>query len=187
MQANEKAVTKKPTLSKVLLWAIGVVFVFWMVMGSFTTGWIYDLTAGTGTVPGTKPNATVEQLTGLSALESHVDWQNKAFTVTSDSFVFCALAKLRNPDEQGIHRANRRAVNYKMYTHLRSPLTFSTKLIYSMGMSASFNNYYLVQLDDGNYVCAFFDNYHILGNLGGGEIQLPSGYIRYADTDEKRC
>lgn len=190
MQANEKAVSGKWTISKVVLWAIGVVFVIWMVLGSFPTGWIYDLAAGTGTAPGAKPDATVEQLTGLSVLESHADWQNKAFTLPSDSFVFCPLAKLRDPDEQGLHRTNRRtgsqAVNVKMYAHLRTPTTFSTRLIYAMGMSASYNNYYLVQLADGNYVCAFFDNYHILGSLGGREIQLPVGYIRYADTDEKK-
>lgn len=190
MQANEKVVTVKRSIFKVVLWAIGIVFVIWMVLGSFPTGWIYDLAAGTGTAPGAKPDATVAQLTGLSLLDNQNNWRDTPFTVTSDTFVFCPLAKLRDPDEQGIHRTGRRAgnktVNVKMYAHLRTPMTFSTKLFYSMGMSASYNNYYLVQLADGNYICAFFDNYHILGNWGGRELQLPSGTIRYADTDEKK-
>lgn len=191
MHSNEKTVAGNWTISKVVLWAIGIVFVFWMVMGSFPTGWIYDLSAGTGTTPGTKPDATVTQLTGLSILESYANWRDTPFTVTGDSFVFCPLAKLRDSDEQGIHRTNRRtgsqAVNVQKYAHLRSPMTFSTKLIYSIGMSASYNNYYLVQLADGNYICAFFDNYLILGNLGERKIQLPSGTIRYTDTDEKNA
>ena len=48
-------------------------------------------------------------------------------------------------------------------------------------MSASYNQYYLVQLEDGSYICAFFDDYLMLSK--GAE--LPVGRVRYSTAEER--
>lgn len=42
-------------------------------------------------------------------------------------------------------------------------------------------SYYLVSLEDGSYVCVYFDDYLMLRS--GDE--LPTGYIRYTTIEEK--
>ena len=47
--------------------------------------------------------------------------------------------------------------------------------------SYDYNGYYLASLEDGSYICVYFDNYLMLRS--GDE--LPTGYIRYTTTEEK--
>lgn len=47
--------------------------------------------------------------------------------------------------------------------------------------SGYYNRYYLAPLEDGTYVCVYFDDYLML-RLGE---ELPTGYIRDTTTEEK--
>ena len=47
--------------------------------------------------------------------------------------------------------------------------------------SGFYNRYYLAPLEDGSYVCVYFDDYLM---LRPGE-ELPTGYVRYATAEEK--
>ena len=47
--------------------------------------------------------------------------------------------------------------------------------------AGSYNGYYLAPLEDGSYICVYFDDYPILRS--GDE--LPTGYVQYATTKEK--
>ena len=47
--------------------------------------------------------------------------------------------------------------------------------------SGYYNRYYLAPLEDGTYVCVYFDDYLMLRT---GE-ELPTGYIRDTTTEEK--
>ena len=47
--------------------------------------------------------------------------------------------------------------------------------------SGHYNGYYLAPLEDGSYVCVYFDDYLMLRS--GDE--LPAGYVRYTTAEEK--
>lgn len=167
---------------------VAAVFLCWMVVGSFPTGWIYDLWAGTGTMAGQAPDATVAVLTGSGMLENKADWYERPFTVTSDTFVQTPLVRLRDPDEAGLHRGSRKmgytTVTVSEHRTLRYPMGPGTRVFYHLGIAGSYNSYQLVQLADGSYICAFFDDYRLLGNVFGGQVKLPTGYVRLAEQYE---
>lgn len=184
--------TTEKRVGSSILWTmqliVAAVFLCWMVVGSFPTGWIYDLWAGTGTAAGQKPGVTVVPLTNSGVLENRTIWYEQPFTVTSDTFVQTPLVRLRDPDEAGLHRGSRKtgntAVTVSEYRTVRQPMGPVTWAFYHLGIAGSYNSYQLVQLEDGSYICAFFDDYRLLGNVFGGPVQLPTGYVRLAEQYE---
>ncbi len=44
-----------------------------------------------------------------------------------------------------------------------------------------YNRYYLTELEDGSYLCVYFDDYLTL--MGADEY--PTGYVRYTTTEER--
>ncbi len=50
---------------------------------------------------------------------------------------------------------------------------------------ASYNTYHLIKLQDGSYLCVYFDDYLMLQRLFCEELQLPVGYIRYSNSYER--
>lgn len=93
----------------------------------------------------------------------------------------------RDGGEEGEHYARSRTYNTKRkvvvpeYRSLSYPITLSDKVVNWFVMSASYNRYYLVQLEDGSYICAFFDDYLMLSK--GAE--LPVGRVRYSTAEER--
>ena len=67
------------------------------------------------------------------------------------------------------------------YRSLSYPLSFPDKVINLFAVSASYNGYYLAPLEDGAYICVYFDDYLLLRS----DRTLPTGYIRYSTTEER--
>ncbi len=180
---------KKVTVGTVMTVIVGVLFSFWMVMGAFPTGWLYDLGVGTGTQQGQRPGSEVRAIERKEDAREFFSGQIPA-TVTGEVFVQCPLMRLRDSDEEGLHRSwnhisrTKRGVEITEYYELDYPITPLQKVITFFSGAASYNPYYLVQLEDGSYLCAFFDDYHMLQNIMGGEVELPTGYVRGSTGDE---
>ena len=51
------------------------------------------------------------------------------------------------------------------------------------GACGYYNRYYLTELEDGSWLCVYFDDYLTL--TGGDEY--PTGYLRYTTTEERRA
>lgn len=170
---------------KLGLWSF---FLFWMVMGSFPTGWIYDLWAGTGIDTGQKPDSSVVLLTKQEEVKAFYLDHTPA-TVLGDFFIACPLLRLRDLKEEGIHTTNietgRQRIMISGYQRFDYPMNWFQKIAKPIVFSASYNGYYLVQLSDGTYLCTFFDDYLMMGKTFQKEIKLPAGKVRYTTTEEK--
>lgn len=46
----------------------------------------------------------------------------------------------------------------------------------------TYNRYYLAELEDGSWLCVYFDDYLVLM----GADNYPTGYVRYTTTEERR-
>ena len=49
-------------------------------------------------------------------------------------------------------------------------------------MGGYYTRYYLAELEDGSWLCVYFDNYLVLT----GADNYPTGYVRYTTTEERR-
>lgn len=180
---------KKVSIDKVVVSIVGFLIAFWMVMGAFPTGWLYDLGVGTGTKQGQKPSADVQTIKSKDDAREFFS-ENVPATVTGKVFVQCPLMRLRDSNEEGLHRSwnhisrTKRSVNYTEYYELSYPITPLQKVITFFSAASSYNPYYLIQLEDGSYLCAFFDDYHMLQKITQGEVELPTGYIRGSTGSE---
>lgn len=95
---------KRITIHSVVINIIGVLFTFWMVMGAFPTGWLYDLGVGTGVEQGQKPSSNVRTIESKEdARELFFEEDPVPATVTGATFVRCPLMRLRDSAEEGIH------------------------------------------------------------------------------------
>lgn len=181
---------KRPTIHSVLINVVGVIFFFWVVMGALPTGWIYDLGVGSGTEQGQKPSADVQRITKQENLEA-IFFKNQSATIIGDTFVPCPLMRLRDSGQAGEHYIRNHASNTKRkintpeYRSLSYPITPLDTIVNWFVMASSYNQYYLVQLEDGSYICAYFDDYLMIPKVFQQEIELPTGYIRYSTTEEK--
>ena len=111
-------------------------------------------------------------------------------TVTGATFVRCPLMRLRDSAEEGIHTGwnhisrTKRSVEIDEYYKLDYPITPFQRVITFFSAEASYNPYYLVQLEDNSYLCVFFDDYLMLQRVLGGEVELPTGYVRGSTGEE---
>ncbi len=170
---------------------VGVLFILWMVMGGVPTGWLYDLGVGTGTEQGQKPGS------GVQTIESKEEARKFFFeedpvpaTVEGTVFVRCPLIRLRDTGAKGTYQ-NWNRISHSIHTttvdeyqDLDYPITPLQKTLTFLLSGASYNSYYLVQLEDGSYLCVFFDDYLMLQKVLGGEIDLPVGYVRSCTSFE---
>lgn len=182
---------KKITIHSVIINIIGVLFVFWMVMGAFPTGWLYDLGVGTGMEQGQKPGPSVQTIESKEEVREFFFEENPVpATVMGTTFVQCPLMRLRDSAEEGIHRSwnhisrTKRSVEITEYYKLDYPITPFQRVITFFSAAASYNPYYLVQLEDSSYLCVFFDDYLMLQKVLGGEVELPTGYVRGSTGEE---
>ena len=177
--------TKKATVLSKIKSVTGVLFILWMVMGGIPTGWLYDLGVGTGTEQGQKPGPGVQTIESKEEARAFFFEENPVpATVEGTVFVRCPLMRLRDTSAEGTYQnwnsisRTRRSFEIDEYQELDYPITpFQTALTFLLS-GASYNSYYLVQLEDGSYLCVFFDDYLMLQKVLGGEVELPVGYVR---------
>ncbi len=162
-----------------------VIISFWFIKGSFPTGWIYDIGAGRGTQQGQMPSESVRLINSQQEVKDFC-FEKIPATVTKENLVQCPLLHLRDERYKGEHKhkvnGGKRSVNISEYVHTAYPVNLYTKFYCTFFGSGSYNKYYLAPLKDGSYVCVYFDDYLM---MKPGK-SLPTGYIRYADSDEKK-
>ncbi len=159
------------------------ILAFWIMLAA-PTGWLYDLWAGVGTEQGQRPGEGVRQLQQQEDVRSFFYAQTPA-TVTGGDLVACPLARLRDVAQEGTHYhrsyGTKRAVFIAEYIFADYPLPPWQRILQGV-IGGFYNRYYLTELEDGSYLCVYFDDYLTL--MGADEY--PTGYVRYTTTEERR-
>ncbi len=182
---------KKLEIDKIIEGGLLVLTLIWTIAGSFPTGWIYDLTAGRGSEIGQKPDASVSLIKREGDIEV-ASIHQVPVTVTGDTLVPCPLMKVRDKDEVGVHtyrpRRSRVEKQYlvRAYETMPYPIPFTSKIARTMSKAASHNQYHLIQLEDGSYLGVYFDDYLKLQKWFKSKINLPVGYVRRSDQEERK-
>lgn len=174
---------KKHSLQSILKIALGIAVGVWLMMCA-PTGWIYDLWAGTGTGQGQTPDSSVSVVHTQADVEDAY-FQDTPVTAAKEGLIEAPLLRLRDTDEAGEHRYKRNGGTRTVFLDEYIPVAYPTGpvrnfLLHTLA-SGYYNRYYLAPLEDGTYVCVYFDDYLML--RPGDE--LPTGYIRYTTTEEK--
>ena len=157
------------------------------IMLSAPTGWIYDLGVGTGTEQGQKPGEGVMTIGSREEAEASFSDQVPA-TISGGKLVACPLVRLRDVEEAGTHytgrRGSRRQVTISEYIAGSYPLSTLQKI--SQGIvSGTYNRYHLTELEDGTYLCVYFDDYILWRNMFSEGGIFPTGYLRQSTADER--
>lgn len=169
----------KPPYHKRVLQILGVLLFVWMQVG-FPAGWVYDLGGGTGTEQGQMPDSSVQVVRAQDELEDLRFW-DVPVTVPKKDLIQCPLLHLRDPGVAGSF------TNSKKMTHEISEYLFMDYPIGLMGKwrpwlgATYYNTYYLAPLEDGSYLCVYFDDYLTL--LPGD--RLHTGRVRYTTPEER--
>ena len=155
----------------------------WLVLG-VPTGWLYDLGVGTGTDQGQMPDQSVQTVHTQDEVEDFF-FQKTPATVSKEGLIRCPLLRLRDSEYAGEHThlngQTKRTVVISEYIPVAYPTGPIRSFLLRFLASGHYNGYYLAPLEDGSYVCVYFDDYLMLRS--GDE--LPTGYIRYTTTEEK--
>lgn len=155
-----------------------------LVLLAAPTGWLYDLRVGEGTGQGQRPSTDVQRLQRQEDIETFFLSSTPA-TVNGGELVACPLARLRNAAQEGTHYHRsygaKRAVSVSEYIYADYPLPPWQRMLQGLA-GGYYNRYYLAELEDGSWLCVYFDDYLTL--TGGGEY--PTGYLRYTTTEERR-
>ena len=174
---------KKYSPQSILKIALGIVFGAWLMMCA-PTGWIYDLWAGTGTGQGQTPDPSVSVVHTQSDVEDAY-FQDTLVTTTKEGLIEAPLLRLRDTDEAGEHTHRTSGGKRTIFIGEYIPVAYPTGpvrnfLLHTLA-SGYYNRYYLAPLEDGTYVCVYFDDYLMLHPSD----ELPTGYIRDTTTEEK--
>lgn len=171
------------TIPTILRNIVCAALALWMMLAA-PTGWLYDLWAGTGTEQGQRPGEGVQQLQRQEDVEAFF-WAGTPATITGGELVACPLARLRDAEQEGTHYHRsygaKRAAYVSEYIFANYPLSPWQRTLQGL-VGGFYNRYYLTELEDGSWLCVYFDDYLTL--TGGGEY--PTGYIRYTTTEERR-
>ena len=171
------------TIPTILRNIVCAALALWMMLAA-PTGWLYDLWAGTGTEQGQRPGEGVQQLQRQEDVEAFF-WAGTPATITGGELVACPLARLRDAEQEGTHYHRsygaKRAAYVSEYIFANYPLSPWQRTLQGL-VGGFYNRYYLTELEDGSWLCVYFDDY--LTRTGGGEY--PTGYIRYTTTEERR-
>lgn len=158
-----------------------LILAFWLVLAA-PTGWFYDLWAGEGSGQGQRPDDSVARLQRQEEVEAFF-LSGAPVTLSGGGLVACPLARLRDPGQAGTHYKNgpgRGSVYVSEYIAADYPLSPWARAVQSV-VGGFYNRYYLLELDDGTYLCAYFDDYLTL--TGGA---YPAGTVRYTTTEERK-
>lgn len=167
------------TITKNILYGL---LALWLIMAA-PTSWLYDLWSGTGNEQGQKPNGSVQKLQNTEDIETFFSAKTPA-TVTGTNLIPCPLARLRDISVSGTHyyrkRGVRRKVSVSEYVAWSYPVPFWQNMCQMM-IGGHYNRYHLLQLEDGSYLCVYFDDYLALT----GASRYPAGYVRAATWEEQ--
>lgn len=164
--------------------AFGITAALWIIMGSFPTSWIYDLWAGSGAGQGQRPDGQAVALTSRTQIQD-LFFQHVPVTASGCEFVKCPLMAIRDPSMAGEYRSRGRRRNIPQYFSLAALPAPAGALLRHFLLNGFYNTYYLLELEDGSYACVFFDDYALMALPFQDALELPTGYIRYASTEEK--
>ena len=171
------------TIPTILRNIVCAALALWMMLAA-PTGWLYDLWAGTGTEQGQRPGEGVQQLQHQEDVEAFF-WAGTPATITGGELVACPLARLRDAEQEGTHYHRsygaKRAAYVSEYIFANYPLSPWQRTLQGL-VGGFYNRYYLTELEDGSWLCVYFDDYLTL--TGGDEY--PTGYLRYTTTEERR-
>lgn len=155
-----------------------------LVLLAAPTGWLYDLRAGEGTGQGQRPSADVQRLQRQEDIETFFLSSTPA-TVDGGELVACPLARLRDVEQAGVHTHHnsdiKRSVSVSEYIYADYPLPPFQRFVQGL-VGGYYNRYYLAELEDGSWLCVYFDDYL----AWTGADTYPTGYVRYTTTEERR-
>ena len=155
-----------------------------LVLLAAPTGWLYDLRAGEGTGQGQRPGPDVQRLRRQADIETCFLNSTPA-TVDGGELAACPLARLRDVGQAGVHTHHnsgvKRSVSVSEYIYADYPLPPFQRFVQGL-VGGYYNRYYLAELEDGSWLCVYFDDYL----AWTGEDNYPTGYVRYTTTEERR-
>ena len=155
-----------------------------LVLLAVPTGWLYDLWAGTGTEQGQQPSGDVRQLQRQEEIETFF-LSNTPATVSGGTLAACPLARLRDASQEGVHThqsgMGKSSVYVSEYIYADHPVPPFQRFLQGL-VGGYYNRYYLIELPDGSWLCAYFDDYLIWTETDN----YPTGYVRYTTTEERR-
>ena len=155
-----------------------------LVLLAAPTGWLYDLRAGEGTGQGQRPSADVQRLRRQEDIETCFLNSTPA-TVDGGELAACPLACLRDVGQAGVHTHHnsgvKRSVSVSEYIYADYPLAPFQRFVQGL-VGGYYNRYYLAELEDGSWLCVYFDDYL----AWTGADTYPTGYVRYTTTEERR-
>ena len=155
-----------------------------LVMLSAPTGWVYDLWAGEGTEQGQRPGVDVQRLQQQEDIETCF-LSNTPVTVNNRELAACPLARLRDSEQAGVHMHHnsgvKRSVSVSEYIYADYPIPPLQRFVQGF-VGGYYNRYHLLKLEDGSWLCVYFDDYLALT----GADNYPTGYVRYTTTEERR-
>ena len=155
-----------------------------LVLLAAPTGWLYDLRAGEGTGQGQRPSADVQRLQRQEDIETFFLSSTPA-TVDGGDLAACPLARLRDVGQAGVHTHHnsgvKRSVSVSEYIYADYPLPPFQRFVQGL-VGGYYNRYYLAELEDGSWLCVYFDDYLARTEAGN----YPTGYVRYTTTEERR-
>ena len=155
-----------------------------LVLLAAPTGWLYDLRAGEGTGQGQRPSADVQRLRRQEDIETCFLNSTPA-TVDGGELAACPLARLRDVGQAGVHTHHnsgvKRSVSVSEYIYADYPLPPFQRFVQGFA-GGYYNRYYLAELEDGSWLCVYFDDYL----AWTGADTYPTGYVRYTTTEERR-
>ena len=155
-----------------------------LVLLAAPTGWLYDLRAGEGTGQGQRPSADVQRLRRQEDIETCFLNSTPA-TVDGGELAACPLARLRDVGQAGVHTHHnsgvKRSVSVSEYIYADYPLPPFQRFVQGL-VGGYYNRYYLAELEDGSWLCVYFDDYLAWTEAGN----YPTGYVRYTTTEERR-
>ena len=155
-----------------------------LVLLAAPTGWLYDLRVGEGTGQGQRPSADVQRLRRQEDIETCFLNSTPA-TVDGGELAACPLARLRDVGQAGVHTHHnsgvKRSVSVSEYIYADYPLPPFQRFVQGL-VGGYYNRYYLAELEDGSWLCVYFDDYL----AWTGADTYPTGYVRYTTTEERR-
>lgn len=162
--------------------AMCIFLALWVLMAA-PTGWIYDLWVGKGMEQGQWPGEGVLQLHRQEDIENFL-YTRTPTTIGGGSLVVCPLARLRDATQEGEHQRSHRksSVYISEYIVADYPLSLWEQTYQSFLGGSTYNRYHLVELEDGSWLCIYFDDYLSLVKSD----TYPIGYVRYTTTEERQ-
>lgn len=145
-----------------------------LVLLAAPTGWLYDLRSG----------PDVQRLRRQEDIETCFLNSTPA-TVDGGELAACPLARLRDVGQAGVHTHHnsgvKRSVSVSEYIYADYPLPPFQRFVQGL-VGGYYNRYYLADLEDGSWLCVYFDDY-----LAWTEADnYPTDYVRYTTTEERR-